>query len=82
MARGRALSAFNLVIFLGVFSVQWLVGLGIDLGRALGLAEGAAFRATLAVFLACCVLSYAWLVFFRPRREAGAASLPAGDRAP
>ncbi|MFM7706230.1 MAG: MFS transporter [Rubrivivax sp.] len=65
---GRALSAFNLVIFLGVFSVQWLVGLGIDLGRGLGLSEAGAFRATLGAFLGCCVLAYAWLVLFRRDR--------------
>jgi hypothetical protein len=78
---GRALSAFNLVIFSGVFAVQWLVGLGIDLGRSLGLSEGAAFRATLAVFLVCCALAYAWLVLFR-QQLARPASPPAGDRAP
>jgi hypothetical protein len=82
---GRALSAFNLVIFVGVFSVQWLVGLGIDLARSLGLSEGAAFRATFAVFLGCCVLAYAWLVLFRARPAPAAQAAqarPQGDRAP
>ena len=37
---GRALSAFNLVIFGGVFCIQWGIGLLIDGLRALGLARG------------------------------------------
>ena len=60
---GRALSAFNLVIFAGVFAVQWGIGLGIDAFKAAGLAEVDAFRATFAVFLFCCVLSYVWFLF-------------------
>ena len=79
---GRALSAFNLVIFLGVFTVQWLIGLGIDFARGLGLSEGGAFRATLAVFLGCCVLAYAWLVLFRRGDHTPAPTTPSGDRAP
>jgi predicted MFS family arabinose efflux permease len=60
---GRALSAYNLVIFLGVFVVQWGIGLLIDAFRAGGLAEIAAFRAALGVFLACSVLSYAYFLW-------------------
>ena len=59
---GRALSGFNLVIFSGVFVVQWGVGLMIDGFQALGLAEADAFRGALAVFLACCVMSYGHFV--------------------
>lgn len=55
---GRALSAYNLVIFSGVFIVQWSIGLLIDGFRTLGLAEVAAFQAALGVFLVCCVGSY------------------------
>jgi hypothetical protein len=33
---GRALSAYNLVIFIGVFVVQWGIGLLVDAFRALG----------------------------------------------
>jgi predicted MFS family arabinose efflux permease len=56
---GRALSAFNLVIFLGVFAVQWGVGLAIDAMMAMGLAKAHAFQAAMAAFLLCCVVSYA-----------------------
>jgi predicted MFS family arabinose efflux permease len=59
---GRALSAFNLVIFVGVFLVQWGIGLVIDALRAAGLAEAVAFRAALAVFLGCSVISYGYFM--------------------
>jgi hypothetical protein len=60
---GRALSAFNLVIFAGVFVVQWGIGLGIDAFKAMGLVEVDAFRAAFGVFLVGCVLSYLWFLF-------------------
>jgi predicted MFS family arabinose efflux permease len=59
---GRALSAYNLVIFLGVFVVQWGIGLLIDAFRAAGLQETASFRAAFAVLLACSVLSYGFFL--------------------
>lgn len=59
---GRALSAFNLVIFAGVFCIQWGMGLGIDALRAVGLDEVAAYRHAFAVFGACGLLSYAWFL--------------------
>ncbi len=55
---GRALSAYNLVIFAGVFVVQWGVGLAIDGFKALGLSEIEAFQSALGLHLICCVLSY------------------------
>ena len=59
---GRALSAYNLVIFLGVFVVQWGIGLLVDGFRAAGLDEVSAFRAAFAVFGVSSVLSYAWFL--------------------
>ncbi|MES3001745.1 MAG: MFS transporter [Pseudomonadota bacterium] len=59
---GRALSAYNLVIFSGVFVIQWGLGLLIDGFGAAGLGETAAFRAALAVFLACSVMSYGYFM--------------------
>jgi predicted MFS family arabinose efflux permease len=55
---GRALSAYNLVIFSGVFTIQWGIGLLIDGFRALGWAEVAAFQAAVSIFLVCCMGSY------------------------
>jgi hypothetical protein len=59
---GRALSAFNLVIFAGIFVLQWGIGLLIDGIGALGLAEVTSFRLAMAVFLACNVMSYGYFV--------------------
>jgi hypothetical protein len=59
---GRALSAFNLVIFLGVFVVQWSIGLMIDALGFMGLARPLAFQLAMAVFLACCMVSYGYFL--------------------
>jgi MFS family permease len=55
---GRALSAYNLVIFSGVFAVQWGIGLAVDGLRTLGLAEVQALRLAMVLFLMCCIASY------------------------
>ena len=70
---GRALSAFNLVIFGGVFCIQWGIGLAIDALRAAGLTEPAAFRAAFALFGVAGVLSYLWFLA-RPGHDAAAAA--------
>jgi MFS family permease len=59
---GRALSGFNLVIFSGVFVVQWGIGLMVDGLRALGLSEVRAFQGALSVYLFCCLASYGYFV--------------------
>lgn len=59
---GRALSAFNLVVFSGVFAVQWGIGLLIDAAQVAGLAEVDAFRTAMAVFWMCSVAGYVWFV--------------------
>jgi MFS family permease len=59
---GRALSAYNLMIFAGTFVIQWGVGALIDAFLALGWGETNAFRGALAVFLGCCVMSYGYFV--------------------
>jgi MFS family permease len=59
---GRALSAYNLVLFLGVFVVQWGMGLMIDGFKAEGLQEPQAFQAAMAVFFACCLASYGYFL--------------------
>jgi predicted MFS family arabinose efflux permease len=64
---GRALSAYNLVIFGGVFVVQWGIGLLIDGFAAAGLDVLESFRAAFGVFLACCMASYAY--FLAARRD-------------
>jgi predicted MFS family arabinose efflux permease len=66
---GRALSAYNLVVFLGIFTVQWGLGLLIDLFLGLGLDTVDAFRAAFAVFLGCCVLSYLYFLWAPPHNR-------------
>jgi MFS family permease len=66
---GRALSAFNLVIFAGVFVVQWGIGLLIDGFKALGWAEIAAFQGAFGVFLLCSIAAYVYFAVTRPGRD-------------
>ena len=63
---GRALSAFNLVVFSGVFVVQWGIGLLIDAAAALGLGTVASFQAAFAVYAVASVLAYAWFMVTKP----------------
>ncbi len=64
---GRALSAFNLVIFGGVFAVQWGLGLAIDGLQALGNSPPAAFRIAVALHGAACTAAYFWFLWLRAR---------------
>lgn len=64
---GRALSAYNLVIFSGVFAVQWGIGLMIDGFKALGWPEVPAFQGAFGVFLLCNVVAYVYFVVARPK---------------
>lgn len=59
---GRALSAYNLVIFAGVFVVQWGIGLLIDLFAALGWGVIPSFQGALGVFLLLNLLSYLYFL--------------------
>jgi len=62
---GRALSAYNLMIFAGVFAVQWGIGLLIDVFAALGLGTVASFQAAMGVLLCCCIASYGYFLSVR-----------------
>lgn len=59
---GRALSAYNLVIFLGIFTLQWGMGLAIDLFRAWGWDVVSAYRGAFALLGICIVAAYAWFL--------------------
>lgn len=72
---GRALSAFNLVIFAGVFVLQWGIGALIDGQTSAGVPEPQAFRMALGVFGLLGLLSYVWYGW-PPRRWR---ALPAGQ---
>jgi hypothetical protein len=64
---GRALSAFNLVLFAGVFVVQWGIGLLVDVLRGAGAGQTQAYQLAFAAFLACSITAY--LYFLAPRRH-------------
>ena len=64
---GRALSAYNLVIFAGVFVIQWGIGLMIDGLMLLGAPQTLAFQLAFSALLACCVGSY--MFFLRMARH-------------
>jgi predicted MFS family arabinose efflux permease len=66
---GRALSAYNLVIFAGIFVVQWGIGLGVDLARSLGLDTVQAYQVAFGAFGICSLLS--WLFFLLQRADNG-----------
>lgn len=59
---GRALSAFNLVIFAGVFVMQWGIGLAVDAFAGMGMAEVASFQAAMAVYWLCSASAYGWFL--------------------
>lgn len=58
-AAGRALSAYNLAIFAGVFAVQWGIGLLIDALGVFGGSEVDRYRGAIAIFGVCGVFAYA-----------------------
>jgi len=62
---GRAMSAFNLVTFAGVFIVQWGLGLLIDVFAATGLAQAASFQAAMAVYLCGGIAAYGYFVWLK-----------------
>ena len=70
---GRALSAYNLVIFSGVFVVQWGIGLLIDAFQRAGWSTTAAFQAAMCAYLICCVVSY---LYFLAVKAEGRAPTP------
>jgi hypothetical protein len=63
---GRALSAYNLVIFAGIFVVQWGIGLVVDFARAAGLDKPAAYQVAMAGFALCSFVSWLYFVLSRP----------------
>jgi hypothetical protein len=65
-AAGRALSAYNLAIFGGVFGVQWGIGLLIEALTVFGWSEPVRYRGAMAFFGVCCVFAY--LAFWRAWR--------------
>jgi len=59
---GRALSAFNLVIFSGVFVFQWGFGACIDLLRRNDFSVVQSYQVAMALFCCCCITAYAFFL--------------------
>lgn len=64
---GRALSAYNLVVFAGVFIVQWGIGLLVDVATGFGLERVSAYQAALGIHGLCSILG--WLYFLWNRAD-------------
>ena len=73
---GRALSAYNLVIFAGVFVVQWGIGLAVDTFAARGLSTVVSFQLAMAVCLACNTAAYASYMLMGQRHNVRPTSTP------
>jgi MFS family permease len=66
---GRALSAYNLVVFAGIFVVQWGIGLLVDAGRGLGLANAQAYQMALACFGLSSLASWGYFMLKQPAQS-------------
>jgi predicted MFS family arabinose efflux permease len=68
---GRAFTAYNLLIFGGIFLHQWLFGVVADAFRASAGDAASAFRATLLVWVGLQLAAFGLLVAWRPGPRAG-----------
>jgi MFS family permease len=57
---GRAVSAFNLLLFVGAFAWQWLIGVLVDLLHSWHWSDLAAYRTAFGALAGCWALSYLW----------------------
>lgn len=64
---GRSSTALNLAVFIGAFSVQWGIGVGVDWFVAQGFSQADALRYSMGVLLTLMVFAWAW--FGRPGRK-------------
>ena len=55
---GKALTSFNLLLFIGAFALQWIIGVIIDLTMNLGYSEISGFRFAIIFFLLTSFFSY------------------------
>ena len=65
---GKALTSFNLLIFLGTFIMQWLMGLVIDLIKNYGYSEIFGFRSAFSVFLILSLVSYIFFLIINKKK--------------
>ncbi len=66
-AAGRALSAYNLVIFAGIFCVQWAIGLAVDGLGALGWDTVSSYQGAVALLALGCLAAYGTFLYHHCR---------------
>lgn len=73
---GRALTAYNMVLFSGVFLIQWLFGVLVDWCIGWSATEADGFRQALRIWIVLEVLALLWMWIYRvrPYNERGNAS--------
>ena len=59
---GKALTSFNLLIFIGAFFMQWIIGLIIDAGMSLNFTEIISFKLAMLFVLVTSLLSYLFFI--------------------
>ncbi|MDC0901352.1 MFS transporter [Candidatus Pelagibacter sp.] len=65
---GKALTSFNLLIFLGTFIMQWLMGLVIDLIKNFGYSEILGFKSAFSIFLILSLISYIFFLIINKKK--------------
>ena len=59
---GKALTSYNLLIFIGAFFLQWIIGLIIDFGLSLNYSEIASFQLAMSFVLVTSLTSYLYFL--------------------
>ena len=60
---GKALTSFNLLLFVGAFFIQWMIGIIIDLGMNLNFSEINSFKFAMIFVLVSSLISYLYFLF-------------------
>jgi len=55
---GKALTSFNLLLFVGAFFIQWAIGIIIDFGISIGMNEINSFRLSMSFVFLTSLFSY------------------------
>ena len=60
---GKALTSFNLLLFVGAFFIQWMIGIIIDFGINLNFSEIISFKFAMIFVLVSSLISYLYFLF-------------------
>jgi len=59
---GKALTSFNLLLFVGAFFMQWIIGLIIDVGMSLNFSEVDSFKLAMSFVLLTSLFYYLFFI--------------------